>query len=153
MVRDACLFIAIAAVIAIAAINAQQQIRDNQVLLYIPFASTLFFFVYATNDHAIAQIRRYILDHILAEKRESDGNSRQVAFGWEYVRRRGTLSRVFSRIARFSALWVTFSGASLVSLAATLPDPSDYAHSIPWLGALFFAALPYVFAVWLLDWR
>lgn len=151
MVRDTCLFISITANIAIAAAYTQQQIHDNQILLFIPFASTLFFWIYATNDEKITNIRRYIVDKLLPNISAFDENSKKIVFGWEYLRRSWSLKHLFSKIARLLVVWLTFSGASLIALAATLPEPSDYPHSIPWLVAVLFSALPYIFGLWLID--
>jgi hypothetical protein len=151
VVRDTCLFISITANIAIAAAYTQQQIHDNQILLFIPFASTLFFWVYATNDDKITNIRRYIVDQLLPNIPVADESSKKIIFGWEYLRRGWSVNRLFSKITRLLAVWLTFSGASLIALAATLPEPSDYSHSIPWLFAVLFTALPYVFGLWLID--
>ena len=65
VVRDTVLYISITANTAIAAIYQQQQNPDPQILLAIPFASTLLFWLYATNDNMITQIRRYIVANII----------------------------------------------------------------------------------------
>ena len=151
VVRDTVLYISITANTAIAAIYQQQQNPDPQILLAIPFASTLLFWLYATNDNMITQIRRYITTNIV--KKFSDGGVDNASnlFGWEYLRRRRTFVRVLSKIIRLLAVWSTFSGASIVALIATAPNYQDLPHDAPWLVAAAFTALPYVFGLWLLD--
>jgi hypothetical protein len=145
-VRDTCLYVSITANIAIAAAYTQQQIQDANLLLFIPFASTLFFWVYATNDSKITQMRQYIVGTILPAISNSDGNS--TVFGWEHLRRRRSFHRLFSKIARLLVVWITFSGASLVVLAAT---GSGFGFTAIWVVAAIFTALPYIFGLWLID--
>jgi hypothetical protein len=144
-VRDTCLYVSITANIAIAAAYTQQQIQDANLLLFIPFASTLFFWVYATNDAKITQIRQYIVETLLPRLSNADANS--APFGWEYLRRR-SFRRYFLKIARMLVVWITFSGASILALAATA---SGFGFTAIWVVALAFAALPYIFGLFLLD--
>jgi hypothetical protein len=68
VVRDTVLYVSITANTAIAAIYQQQQNQDPRILLAIPFVSTLLFWIYATNDSMITQIRRYIVSNIVQSK-------------------------------------------------------------------------------------
>ena len=151
VVRDTVLYISITANTAIAAIYQQQQNPDPQILLAIPFASTLLFWLYATNDNMITQIRRYIIANIVQKFSDSGEINASNLFGWEYLRRRRTFVRVLSKIIRLLAVWSTFSGASIVALIATAPNSQDLPHDVPWLVAAAFTALPYIFGLWLLD--
>ncbi len=144
VLRDTCLYISISANTAIAAIYFQQQNSDGIILLFTPFASTLLFWVYATNDSMITQIREYILNHIVPKPR---GN----LFGWEYIRRRRTITRVVSKFIRLVAVWCTFSIASIAALAVTAHKVSGITHDPLWIAAAAFAVLPYVFGLWLID--
>lgn len=146
VVRDTCLYVSITANIAIAAAYTQAQIHDEKLLLFIPFASTLFFWVYATHDAMVTQIRRYIVDVMLPKLPEKD--PALAPFGWEYLRRRRSIRRLASKVARLFAVWATFSGASIVALVAAAPG---LGVSAAWLVALVFTALPYVFGLWLID--
>jgi hypothetical protein len=150
VVRDTVLYVSITANTAIAAIY-QQQNRDVQILLAIPFISTLLFWIYATNDSMITQIRRYIVVNIIPKWSADGENSGSGLFGWEYMRRRRTLSRFLSKLIRLLAVWSTFSGASIVALIATAPNSQDLPHDVPWLFAAAFTVLPYIFGLWLLD--
>jgi len=150
VVRDTVLYVSITANTAIAAIY-QQQNQDPRILLAIPFVSTLLFWIYATNDSMITQIRRYIVTNIVQKLSGDDENNANGLFGWEYLRRRRTFVRLISKIIRLLAVWSTFSGASIVALAATAPNMQDLPHDLPWLVAAAFTALPYVFGLWLLD--
>jgi hypothetical protein len=151
VVRDTVLYISITANTAIAAIYQQQQNHDPSILLAIPFVSTLLFWVYATNDSMITQIRRYIVSNIV--QRFSGGREENASnlFGWEYLRRRRTFVRLISKMIRLIAVWSTFSGASIAALAATAPNSQNLPHDLPWLVAVTFTALPYIFGLWLLD--
>jgi len=151
VVRDTVLYVSITANTAIAAIYQQQQNQDPRILLAIPFVSTLLFWIYATNDSMITQIRRYIVSNIV--QRFSDGGEENAInlFGWEYLRRRRTFVRLISKMIRLVAVWSTFSGASIVALIATAPNSQDLPHDMPWLAAAAFTALPYIFGLWLLD--
>jgi hypothetical protein len=151
VVRDTVLYISITANTAIAAIYQQQQTQDARILLAIPFVSTLLFWIYATNDSMITQIRRYIVTNIIPKWSASGGNNESGLFGWEYLRRRRTLSRFLSKLIRLLAVWSTFSGASIAALIATAPNSQDLPHDMPWLAAAAFTALPYIFGLWLLD--
>ncbi len=144
--RDTCLYVSITANIAIAAAYTQQQIHDERLLLFIPFASTLFFWVYATHDAMVTQIRRYIVETILPKL--SRGDEAGPVFGWEVLRRRWRFRRLVSKVARLLAVWVTFSGASLIALAAAAPG---LGFNALWLIALLVAAVPYIFGLWLID--
>ena len=150
VVRDTVLYVSITANTAIAAIY-QQQNQDPRILLAIPFVSTLLFWIYATNDSMITQIRRYIVTNIVHKLSGDDENNTNGLFGWEYLRRRRTFVRLISKIIRLLAVWSTFSGASIVALAATAPNTQDLPHDLPWLVAAAFTALPYIFGLWLLD--
>ena len=151
VVRDTVLYISITANTAIAAIYQQQQNPDPQILLAIPFASTLFFWLYATNDNMITQIRRYIVGNIVPKFSDGSENDAGSLFGWDNFRRRRTFVRVMSKIIRLLAVWSTFSGASIVVLAATAPNMRDLPNDLPWIVAAAFTALPYIFGLWLLD--
>jgi len=151
VVRDTVLYISITANTAIAAIYQQQQNPDPQILLAIPFASTLLFWLYATNDNMVTQIRRYIVSNIIPKFSANGGKIESGLFGWESLRRRRTLGRFFSKLIRLLAVWSTFSGASIVALIATAPNSQDLPHDAPWLVAAAFTALPYIFGLWLLD--
>jgi hypothetical protein len=151
VVRDTVLYISITANTAIAAIYQQQQNHDMRILLAIPFVSTLLFWIYATNDNMITQIRRYIVANIIPKWAANGENNDGGLFGWEYLRRRRTLSRFLSKLIRLLAVWSTFSGASIVALIATAPNSQDLPHDMPWLAAAAFTALPYIFGLWILD--
>jgi hypothetical protein len=151
VLRDTCLYVSITANTAIAAVYAQQQNHDPLVLLFIPFASTLLFWLYATNDSMITQIRQYIVSNIASKLSEPDGKLKDSLFGWEYHRRRRTLSRIVSKVTRLLAVWFTFSIASIVALVATAANLQDPANSLPWLAAAAFTCLPYIFGLWLID--
>ncbi len=150
VLRDTCLYISITANTTIAGIYTQQQTQDPKLLLFIPFASTLLFWIYATNDNMITQIRRYIVSNVVPKLSVGDEALKDGLFGWETVRRKRTFSRFVSKFIRLFAVWITFSGASLVALAATAPA-LDAGMSWPWLAAAFFTCLPYIFGLWLLD--
>jgi hypothetical protein len=149
VLRDTCLYVSIGANTAIAGVYTQQQSHDPRILLFIPFASTLLFWIYATNDSMITQIRRYIISNIVSEL--SEQKYKGSPFGWEYLRRRRTPSRLISKLIRLMAVWFTFSIASIAALAATVPILQDVAHSWRWLAAAIFACLPYIFGLWLID--
>ena len=151
VVRDTVLYVSITANTAVAAIYQQQQHHDPYILLAIPFVSTLLFWIYATNDSMITQIRRYIVVNIIPKWSADGENSGSGLFGWEYMRRRRTLSRFLSKLIRLLAVWSTFSGASIVALIATAPNSQDLPHDVSWLFAAAFTALPYIFGLWLLD--
>jgi hypothetical protein len=151
VVRDTVLYVSITANTAIAAIYQQQQHHDPRILLAIPFVSTLLFWIYATNDSMITKIRRYIVVNIIPKWSADGENSGSGLFGWEYMRRRRTLSRFLSKLIRLLAVWSTFSGASIVALIATAPNSQDLPHDVPWLFAAAFTVLPYIFGLWLLD--
>ena len=151
MLRDTCLYISIGANTAIAAIYAQQPNHDPLILLFIPFASTLLFWIYATNDNMITQIRRYIVDYILPKlsgENKKYGNS---LLGWEYLRRQKTVSRIISKLIRLLAVWCTFSIASIAALVVTASASGNVFQSWTWLTAAGFASLPYIFGLWLID--
>ena len=150
-VRDTVLTMTILVITAIAAIYQQQQNPDPHILLIIPFASTLLFWVYAVNDNSVRQIRRYIAANVVPKL--SDGSETEAGslFGWESSRRRSAFVRLFSRIVRLFAVWATFSGASLAVLIATQPNLRDLPQDLPWLAAAAFSTLTYVFGLWLLD--
>jgi len=149
VLRDTCLYISISANTAIAAVYTQQ--HDPKILLFIPFASTLLFWIYATNDSMITQIRRYIVTNLVSKLSETDEKHKDILFGWEYLRRRRTLSRLSSKLIRLLAVWFTFSIASIAALTETAPNLQDIAQSWPWLTAAIFAGLPYIFGLWLID--
>ena len=85
VVRDTVLYISITANTAIAAIYQQQQNPDPQILLAIPFASTLLFWLYATNDNMITQIRRYIVSNIIPKLSPNGEKIESSLFGWEVL--------------------------------------------------------------------
>ncbi len=146
-VRDTVLYMTILANTAIAGIYQQQQNPDPHILLIIPFASTLLFWIYAINDNSVKQIRRYIAAHVVPKL--SDGSEIEAGslFGWESSRRRGAFVRLFSKIVRLFAVWATFSGASLVVLIATQPNFRDLPQDLPWLAAAAFSTLTFVFGL------
>jgi hypothetical protein len=150
-VRDTVLYMTILVNTAIAAIYQLQRNPDPHILLIIPFASTLLFWIYAVNDFSIKQIRRYIAANVVPKL--SDGSEIEAGslFGWESSRRRSAFVRVLSRIVRLFAVWATFLGASLVVLIATQPNLRDLPQDLPWLVAAAFSTLTYVFGLWLLD--
>ena len=150
-VRDTVLVMTILVITAIAAIYQQQQNPDPHLLLIIPFASTLLFWVYAVNDHSVRKIRRYITANVVPKL--SDGSEIEAGslFGWDASRRRSAIVRLFSKIVRLFAVWATFSGASLAVLIATQPNLRDLPQDLPWLAAAAFSTLTYVFGLWLLD--
>lgn len=80
--RDAVLAISILVNTAIAVLYQQQQNPDPHILLAIPFASTLLFWVYAINDNAVQQIRRYISANIAPKLFSGDENEASSLFGW-----------------------------------------------------------------------
>jgi hypothetical protein len=147
VLRDTCLYISITANTTIAGVYTQQQAQDPKILLFIPFASTLLFWIYATNDDMVTRIRRYIVKNIIPRLSASD----ETLFGWETVRRRWSIGRFVSKFIRLFAVWITFSGASIVALAATAPAFQDVGQNWPWLAAALFTCLPYIFGLWLLD--
>lgn len=104
VIRDTCLYISISANTAIAAVVAQQQNHPLQLLLFIPAASTLLFWLYATNDSMITQIRRYIINNIIPNLASLDQKYKAKLFGWEYLRRRRTFGRVVSKLCRLLAV-------------------------------------------------
>jgi hypothetical protein len=138
VVRDTVLYVSMTANTAIAAIYQQQQHHDPRILLAIPFVSTLLFWIYATNDSMITQIRRYIVVNIIPKWSADGKNSGSGLFGWEYMRRRRTLSRFLSKLIRLLAVWSTFSGASIVALIATAPNSQNLPHDVTWLFAAAF---------------
>jgi hypothetical protein len=150
-VRDTVLYLTILANTAVAAIYQQQQNPDPRILLIIPFASTLLFWIYAVNDHSVRKIRHYIAANVVPKL--SDGSQIEAGslFGWESSRRRSALVRLLSKIVRLFAVWATFSGASLAVLIATQPNFRDLPQDLPWLAAAAFSTLTYVFGLWLLD--
>ena len=151
VVRDTCLWISISANTAIAAVYSQLQSHDPRILLFIPFVSTLLFWIYATNDSMISQIRRYIVTHIVPKLSQSDQKYRDSLFGWEYLRRQRTPRRIISKLIRLLAVWSTFSIASIAALVVNVQNLPDTAYSWPWLAAAFFVCLPYIFGLWLID--
>jgi len=92
----------------------------------------------------ITQIREYILHNIVPKPPES-------LFGWEYMRRRRTISRIISKLIRLAAVWCTFSIASIAALVVTAQKVPGITHDPLWVAAATFAVLPYVFGLWLLD--
>jgi len=151
VLRDTCLYISISANIAIAAVVAQQPNHPIQVLLFIPLASTLLFWLYATNDLMVTQIRKYIIGSIIPKLSQLDQKYQSNLLGWEYLRRRRTIGRFVSKLCRLLAVWSTFSGASMIALWVNAPAIHDVAQSWVWLAAALFAGLPYIFGLWLLD--
>jgi hypothetical protein len=155
-VRDTCLYLSMIANIAIAAFYAL--VRDAQLLLLIPFASTLFLSIYFLNDSMIHQIRRHIEKEVLPRFSASDRECNDILFGWERLRRRWSVGGFLAWLARLAAVWAALSGAPIAALAAGAPASDDLSQSWPWLFALFLTALPYVlgpvlvvfgFAAWL----
>jgi hypothetical protein len=153
--RDTSLYVSMIANIAIAAFYAL--VRDDQILLLIPFVSTLFLSIYFLNDSMIHQIRRHIEENVLPRFSESDREVNEVLFGWEQLRR-WSIGALLAKLARLAAVWATLSATSLAALAASAPSFDDLNQSWPWLFALFLTALPYVlgplllifgFAAWL----
>lgn len=151
VLRDNCFYVSITANAAIIAAYTQQQTPNPQTLLYIPLISTLLFFVYASNDGMITQIRRYIVTNIVPKLSDSSEQQSAAILGWEYLRRRRTIARILSKLSRLFAVWFTFSGASIVALIAAMPPLQDIGQNGLWLGAAFFTCLPYIFGLWLLD--
>jgi hypothetical protein len=151
VLRDTCLYIAISANTAIAAVVTQQQNHPLQLLLFIPAASTLLFWLYATNDSMVTQIRKYITNNIIPKLSPLEEKYKANLLGWEYLRRRRTLNRIVSKLFRLFAIWFTFSGASIAALWANAPNMHDVSQSWVWLTAATFALLPYIFGLWLLD--
>ncbi len=149
--RDTVLYMSIIVNTAIAAIYQQQRNPDPHILLIIPFASTLLFWVYATNDNLAKQIRRYIAANIVPKLSDSSEMEAGGLFGWEALRRRSAFIRLLSKIFRLFLVWATFAGASLVALIATQPDYRDLFQDLPWLAAAAFSTLAYIFGLWLLD--
>lgn len=91
VVRDTVLYVSITANTAIAAIY-QQQNQDSRILLAIPFVSTLLFWIYATNDSMITQIRRYIVTNIVQKLSGNDENNANGLFGWDICVAGGALA-------------------------------------------------------------
>jgi hypothetical protein len=149
-VRDTVLLMTILVNTAIAAIYQQQQNPDPHILLIIPFASTLLFWVYAVNDNSVRRIRHYIAANVLPKLSNGAEIEAGSLLGYETSRRHGAIVRLFSNIVRLFAVWATFSGASLLVLIATQPNFRDLPQDLPWLAAAAFSTLTYVFGLWLL---
>ncbi|MGO8779994.1 MAG: hypothetical protein ACLQKK_13945 [Rhodomicrobium sp.] len=151
VLRDTVLYVSIGANAAIAALYIQQKHPDPRILLFIPFASTLLFWIYATNDGMITQIRQYIVSNIVSRLSETGKEYNDSLFGWEYLRRQRTARRLVSKLIRLLAVWFTFSIASIAALVQSVPSLQDIGHSWAWLAAAIFACLPYIFGLWLID--
>jgi hypothetical protein len=142
VVRDTCLYLSMIANLAIAAFYSVA--REAQILLLIPFASTLFLSIYFLNDSMIGQIRRHIEASVLPKFSESDRQCDEVLFAWEKLHRRWSIGGLLAKVARLAAVWVTFSATPVGALAASAPSFDDMNDSWPWLFAAFLTALPYV---------
>ena len=152
VLRDTCLYISVSANTAIAAVYTQQQQSIN-ILLFIPLASTLLFWIYATNELKVTHIRKYIQSHIIPCFSELDEKYKANLLGWEYLRRKQTFGRLVSKLCRLLVVWSSFSGASIVALYTTAPAAPEMmsGQHWPWLVGALFASLPYIFGLWLID--